>query len=173
MSLFPHGEVGALQTSLNAAAKLNGPTRSVSPSEINMNPQPWTLSAEAVLALPIDDLAMRVLQDANDTHEWNWHNWLIKARNHAYPSRPDVLTVLSEAWTWLINRGLVVWDPRQSAEAAIVVSRQGAEAMTRGLPWLRAVQRLDVELVPILEAKGRPQFLCGLRGGRIHGHEGG
>lgn len=126
-----------------------------------MNPQPWILSAEEVLALPIDDLAMRVLLDAHDTREWNWHNWLIKAKNHAYPSRPDVLTVLSEAWAWLINRGLVVWDPRQSAEAAIVVSRQGAEAMTRGLHWLRAVQRLDVELVPVLETKARPQFLRG------------
>jgi uncharacterized protein (TIGR02391 family) len=126
-----------------------------------MNPQPWTLSADDVLALPIDDLAMRVLQDARDSQEWNWHNWLLKVRQHHYPSRPDVLTALSEAWSWLINRGLVVWNPRQSAEAAIVVSRQGAEALARGLPWLRAVQRLDLQLVDVLEAKARPQFLRG------------
>jgi uncharacterized protein Ymh len=42
-----------------------------------------------------------------------------------------------------------------------VVSRLGHEALKRGLPWLRAVQRLDVQLVPELEAKARPQFLRG------------
>ena len=33
--------------------------------------------------------------------------------------------------------------------------------LRRGIPWIRAVQRLDVEMVPELEAKARPQFLRG------------
>jgi uncharacterized protein (TIGR02391 family) len=73
---------------------------------------------------------------------------------------PAILALI-EAWTWLINRGLVVRDIDQSSAESIVVSRQGHEALERGLPWLRAVQRLDVQLVSELEAKARPQFLRG------------
>jgi len=37
----------------------------------------WNLSADDVVALPIDDLALRVLRDARDTNEWNWRNWVM------------------------------------------------------------------------------------------------
>lgn len=121
----------------------------------------WTIEADDVLALPLDDLALRVLQDARDNREWNWQNWLKSARANAYRQRPDVLQALSEAWAWLLNRGLVVWDSSQSSPGAFVVSRQGHEALRRGLPWVRAVQRLDVQLVTVLEAKARPHFLRG------------
>lgn len=78
-----------------------------------------------------------------------------------YLKRPDAVRALMEAWTWLLNRGLVVRDINQSSVESIVVSRQGHEALERGLPWMRAVQRLDVQLVPELDAKARPQFLRG------------
>jgi len=120
----------------------------------------WTLTADDVVALPIDDLALRVLQDARDSNEWNWHNWMLTAVQN-YPRGRDAVLALSEAWSWLIGRGLVVWDPSQSSDAAIQVSRQGHEALERGLPWLRAVQRLNLQLVVELEAKARPQFLRG------------
>lgn len=120
----------------------------------------WTLSADEVVQLPIDDLALRVLKDARDNKEWNWRNWLISARR-GYHDRPDALRALSEAWAWLLNRGLVVWNVHQSSESAIQVSRQGHEALERGLPWVQAVQRLDIQLVPVLEAKARPHFLRG------------
>lgn len=121
----------------------------------------WTIEADDVLALPLDDLALRVLQDARDNREWNWQNWLKSANANAYKGRSDVLQALSEAWAWLLNRGLVVWDPKQSSPGAFVVSRQGHEALQRGLPWVQAVQRLDVQLVTVLEAKARPHFLRG------------
>ncbi|MEU1036563.1 TIGR02391 family protein [Streptomyces mirabilis] len=120
----------------------------------------WTLEADEVLALPIDDLALRVLKDAHDTSEWNWRNWLLKAKN-GYQGRKDVAQALSEAWTWLINRGLIVWNPDQDAVGAFVISRQGHQALDRGLLWVQAVQRLDIQMVPVLEAKARPQFLRG------------
>ncbi|MEU3627879.1 TIGR02391 family protein [Amycolatopsis coloradensis] len=126
-----------------------------------MNFTAWDLEANEVLALPLDDLGLRVLKDARDNNERNWQNWLNTARQRAYPGRKDVLNVLSEAWAWLLNRGLVVWDPEQSSAGAFVVSRQGHDALERGLPWLRAVQRLDLQLVTELEAKARPQFLRG------------
>lgn len=121
----------------------------------------WTLDAQEVLSLPLDDLALRVLNDAHKADEWNWSNWLINAQQHAYPDMAEVVNALSEAWAWLINRGLVVRNPRQSAAEAFIISRQGHEALDRGLPWLRAVHRLDLQLVPELEAKARPQFLRG------------
>lgn len=121
----------------------------------------WTLEADEVKALPLDDLALRVLKDARDNNEWNWRNWLNSAHQFAYPEDDEALNALSEAWAWLINRGLIVWNPKQSSEGSFFVSRQGHAALERGLPWLRAVQRLDLQLVPELEAKARPQFLRG------------
>jgi uncharacterized protein (TIGR02391 family) len=122
--------------------------------------EPWTLEADEVVALPVDDLALRVLKDARDNNEWNWRNWVLLAEQ-SYVGNPAASLALVEAWTWLINRGLVVREINQSSAEAIRVSRQGHEALDRGLPWLRAVTRLDIELLPILEAKARPQFLRG------------
>lgn len=120
----------------------------------------WTLEADDIVALPIDDLALRVLRDARDTNEWNWRNWVLLAQD-SYGRGSAAIAAMMEAWAWLLNRGLVVRDINQSSVESIVVSRQGHEALERGLPWLRAVQRLDVQLVPELEAKARPQFLRG------------
>lgn len=120
----------------------------------------WDLDASVILALPLDDLALRILKDARDNKEWNWQSWLISARQ-GYAGDRKVLIVLSEGWAWILNRGLIVWNPEQSSTSAFVISRQGHEALEKGLPWLRAVQRLDVQLVSELEAKSRPQFLRG------------
>ncbi|MFG2954326.1 TIGR02391 family protein [Streptomyces sp. NPDC048291] len=121
----------------------------------------WTLTADDVVALPIDDLALRVLRDARQNNEWNYRNWLLSAKQHGYRGRQDAVQALSEAWGWLINRGLVAPDVDQSANEAFFISRQGHEALTRGLPWIRAVQRLDIQMVPVLEGAARPQYLRG------------
>ncbi|MEW2401991.1 TIGR02391 family protein [Streptomyces sp. NPDC046862] len=120
----------------------------------------WTLEADEIMALPVDDLALRVLKDARDNNEWNWQNWLKRART-AYREKPDAVLALTEAWSWLLNRGLVVWNVAQDSAGSFLVSRQGHAALDQGLLWIRAVQRLDIELVPVLEAKARPQFLRG------------
>lgn len=57
----------------------------------------WTIEADDVLALPLDDLALRVLQDARDNREWNWQNWLKSASTNAYRQRSDVL--LGPVWS--------------------------------------------------------------------------
>jgi uncharacterized protein (TIGR02391 family) len=123
--------------------------------------QDFTLEPDDVASLPLDDLAMRVLVDARENGEWNWMNWMKMAAIHGYSGRPDAVGALMEAWTWLRNRGLVVPDVEQGSVTAFVISRQGHEALEKGLPWLRAVQRLDLELVPELEARARPPFLRG------------
>lgn len=117
-------------------------------------------SADEVLALPIDELALLVLRDAKGRSTWNWHNWLLETKRH-YPQQPEVLRAYSEAWNWLFTHDLVAWDPSQSSDASVMVSRRGEHLLATGLPWLRAVERLDVALTPVLEQKARPQFLRG------------
>ncbi|GAB3404724.1 TIGR02391 family protein [Flindersiella endophytica] len=121
----------------------------------------WTLAAEEVIALPLDELALRVLADAHAGGTWNWRNWMISAGQHHYPRNAEAMRALSEAWTWLMTKGLVAWNPTQSSEAAIFVTRRGQEVLEQGLAYLRAVERLDIDLHPVLESKARPQFLRG------------
>ncbi|MFF5085358.1 TIGR02391 family protein [Actinoplanes sp. NPDC000266] len=101
-----------------------------------------------------------MLRDADATNAWNWRSWLIETRSR-YGNRRDALLALSEAWGWLETRGLIALDPDQSADKAFVISRKGRQFLREGLPWLRAVERLDVQLVPALERVARPQFLRG------------
>jgi uncharacterized protein (TIGR02391 family) len=56
---------------------------------------------------------------------------------------------------------IVFWHPTQSSDSSISITRRGQQLLETGLPWLRAVERLDVDLVPALEYKARPQFLRG------------
>ncbi|WP_117215713.1 TIGR02391 family protein [Allorhizocola rhizosphaerae] len=120
----------------------------------------WKLDADEVVALPLDELALLVLRDAHDNEELNWGNWLNDAKR-AYSDRLDALQALGEAWGWLQSHGLISWNPSQSHERAFVVSRKGQQVLQDGMPWLRAVERLDISLVPELERTARPQFLRG------------
>jgi uncharacterized protein (TIGR02391 family) len=119
-----------------------------------------SLTEDQLVALPLDELALVVLRDADRGGAWNWRSWLLEAR-HAGVRRQDAVLTLSEAWNWLDSHGLIVWDPSQDTEKSFAISRKGRQLLKDGLPWLRAVQRLDVELVPALERVARPQFLRG------------
>lgn len=121
----------------------------------------FTLTSDEVLALPLDELALLVLRDADNSREWNWRNWMNSAGHAGYRQMPEALQALAEAWGWLIQHGLVAWDPQQSSDSSFKISRKGRHLLDYGLPWLRATERLDVELVPILEHSARPQFLRG------------
>lgn len=121
----------------------------------------WTLTSQTVTGLPLDELALRVLADADANKTWNWHNWMNSAQQGGYRQDPAALRALSEAWSWLHTKGLVAWDPSQSSAQSIFVTRKGREVLHRGLVYLRATERLDIELHPALEEKARPQYLRG------------
>jgi uncharacterized protein (TIGR02391 family) len=122
----------------------------------------WVLTAEEIVILAVDDLALRILVDVVDNREWNSRNWMVLARQvEEYRSHPDCLQALDEAWAWLYAQGLVVRDSGQSAPEAISVSRRGREVLDRGLPWLRATARLEVQLLPEIERAARAHFLRG------------
>jgi uncharacterized protein (TIGR02391 family) len=118
------------------------------------------LTPEEVVALPLDELALRVLADAKSKETWNWKNWMIEAQN-SFQRDLSALRALSEAWTWLRSKGLVAWNPAQDSDNSVFITRRGHLVLKSGLAFLRATERLDVELHPALENKVRPQFLRG------------
>jgi len=121
----------------------------------------WVLEADEVVALPLDELALQVLQDVVAANETNWQNWMGQARQLAYRERQDAADALAEAWQWLFNHGLVVPGDSHGTGGPLLVTRRGHEFLLQGAAWIRAVQRLDVALVPELEFTARPQFLRG------------
>ncbi|MEV1333154.1 TIGR02391 family protein [Micromonospora costi] len=121
--------------------------------------QSWTLKGDEIRALPLDELALRVLASAQQS--WNWRTWLLEARQEHYPREPEVVQILSEAWGWLQAKCLIAWTFDQSANEAFTITRRGHEFLRQGTRWLRAVERLDIDLVAELEFTARPQFLRG------------
>jgi len=129
-----------------------------------MTYQGWTLEPDEVLAMPIDELGLRILADVQASasdYLPNEHAWLTML-GQSYGGTSAALRACSEAWTWLRSRTLVAYDPTQGYAAGFVfITRRGLEVLVRGAGYLRAVERLDVALHPALEGKARPQFLRG------------
>jgi uncharacterized protein (TIGR02391 family) len=128
----------------------------------------WTLGADEVEAMTVDELGLRILDDviaARDVQAIqrpNEHTWLVMAAQGGYGRQPDALQACSEAWAWLRAKQLIAHDPSQSYGAGwVFVTRRGREVRERGLEYLRAAERLDVDLHPALELKVRSQFLRG------------
>jgi uncharacterized protein (TIGR02391 family) len=135
----------------------------------------WTPEPDEVLALSVDELGLRVLADIafqqsvpgaqqaglEALNERTWLNDL--AMSPAYAGRADAVAACSEAWGWLRSRVLVATDGArgQFGDGWVIITRRGRQILDRGLDYLRAVERLDVDLHPILEEKARPQFLRG------------
>lgn len=110
------------------------------------------------LALPLDELALTILRDVETNDEWNSHNWMLKAQQSDTYSW-DALHAFAEAWQWLYAKGLVARSPSQNSADAIFVTRRGKAALVEGAEPMRAAERLDVDLHPLLERKVRRQFL--------------
>jgi len=122
----------------------------------------WTLTPEEVVALPLDELALRVLKSVRDTNQWHEHNWMNAAYNSLTWSREaEAQHALSEAFGWLRSHVLIARKPGGTEPLAIFVTRRGHATLDKGLAWLRATARLDIDLVPELERAARPQVLRG------------
>lgn len=119
----------------------------------------WTLGDSETLALPINELAIRVLRDFREHSGWNSGNWLLEAK--AQGASKDALRALSEAWAWLESRGLVAWDPAQATPLSRFVTRLGMEALDVGAARMEAGQRLGVALHPRIAQMVERQFLLG------------
>lgn len=123
-----------------------------------------TLSNGEITQLPVDRLALLVLDDALRVSTWNWRNWALGfAQDRPPEGLADAQNAIAEAWGWLMAKTLISTKGRGGSYDFhdFHVTRAGHEALARGIAYVRAVIRLDVELVEPLEQKVRPQFLLG------------
>jgi hypothetical protein len=106
--------------------------------------QDFALSPEEVLGLPLDQLGLAILKDLlvnNETNEVNW----IQAAARSYG--PDAVQALAEGWAWLHQNGLVARGQQTMyAPGLIFVTRLGRQVAVDGLPMVRAIQRLGLDL---------------------------
>jgi len=123
----------------------------------------WTLQRDDTLALPVDQLGLRVLRDYRNGGAWNWQNWMRGSEQSGTANSPEVARALSEAWGWLINHGLVARDPTQfTSSDAVFVTRLGDRTLEPdGLRRLRALERIGVDLHPLLADRVQQQYLLG------------
>lgn len=119
----------------------------------------WNRDRAETTKLPIDALALLVLQDYDGG--WNWQNWMRESEQYGTASDPEISQALSEAWGWLMTRGLVVRDPSQNSADAYQVSRLGRETLRYGVARLAAAERLGVALHPRIAQRIEQQFLLG------------
>ena len=121
-----------------------------------------SLSADEVVQMPLDALALRILRDVDETDEWNSYNWMnAQQQSPEFSRRADALRAFEEAWAWLRAKALVAHNPSQSHEAAIFVTRRGRQVLQDGLALARAEERLDVDPHPQIAQTVRSQFLLG------------
>lgn len=111
------------------------------------------------MELPVDELALLVLEDLKD--QWNTRNYLLLLAANANGPTSRPARAVQEAVAWLHNRGLIAPDLAQSAEHAILVTRAGQDALNHGLDRVRAAHELNECLHPLIEQRARPQFLVG------------
>lgn len=122
---------------------------------------PWNRSRDDTIELPINALAILVLQDYVDGNGWNWQSWMRESEQYGTAQDSEISLALSEAWSWLMTHGLVVRDPSQSSSDAYAISRLGRETLKYGVARLAAGERLGVALHPRLAQRIQQQFLLG------------
>lgn len=127
-----------------------------------MNDMTWTRNKQETLGLPIDALALLILQDYKSGHGWNWQNWMRGAEQQGTARDPDINAALAEGWGWLMTHGLVVRDPSQHSADAYRATRLGEQTLRYGLAGLAAAERLGVTtLHPRIGQRVEQQFLLG------------
>jgi uncharacterized protein (TIGR02391 family) len=125
----------------------------------------FDLTDEEILAHPVDQLALRVLEDyANNPATNGSGNTWMRMIVQISPKRSDeAVEALSEAWLWLQNQGLVAQrvEKATTTAGAVFVTRRGRRVLAEGLAGARAEARLNIDLHPLIEAKARSPYLQG------------
>ena len=120
------------------------------------------LTPEAALELPVDELALHVLEDISRSNEWNSYNYCLRyTTDEAYRGNGESVRAIAEAVQWLLAHGMLATKPGDSNSQSIFVTRRGCKAISEGIETIRAVNRLQDNLHPVIEAKARRQFLLG------------
>jgi len=123
-----------------------------------------TISPEDALQLSVDELAMLVLADFATSHELNEYNYGNSLRQDVafgYAGNRDARRAVSEAVAWLHAHGMIAHTMENHSGTVIFVTRWGHEALTRSLAEIRATDRVQDNLHPLLAERVRRQFLLG------------
>ena len=122
---------------------------------------------DEAVELPVDDLALRLLRlvdDGGQTYLLSRHEatWVGSWENHPGGEGAAFLHAIAEAWDWLASRLLVAQRPGDKGEFAFITRRgERVLAAKDGPALLRAEERIDVDLHPIIATRVRRQFLLG------------
>jgi uncharacterized protein (TIGR02391 family) len=122
------------------------------------------ISPDEALELPVDELAMLVLQDlatAHEVNEYNYGNNLKQDTAYGYGAAREARKAVYEALGWLHAGGLIARKAEDANSYVIFVTRQGRRALEMSLPQVRAVDRLRDNLHPLIGQRVRRQFLLG------------
>ncbi|XVV02507.1 TIGR02391 family protein [Actinosynnema sp. CA-248983] len=125
------------------------------------------LAPADALALPVDELAMTVLADwahlgLNMQNEGNYlRSYYHDQHGTGYGNNAAAQRVIAEATGWLRAHGMIARDLNKGSDSAIFVTRWGHEALTKKISEIRAINRLQANLHPLIEQKARRQFLLG------------
>jgi len=118
------------------------------------------LTPETILDLPLESLALAVLQNYAEAKSWNRNNWMLGVQRNI--GKGPHLHALAEAWSWLESKALVAPDPEKSSSGARIITRTGNRALASGsLGEIQAAERIGLDLHPRLKGKVRPVFLLG------------
>jgi len=122
-----------------------------------------TITAQVAIDLPVDELALHVLEDMVRSNEWNSYNYCLSyTRDENYRTNGgQAMRAISEAVQWLWSHGMLANKPGDSNPQAMFVTRRGHEAVAQDIATVRSVNRLQENLHPLIEAKARRQFLIG------------
>jgi uncharacterized protein (TIGR02391 family) len=123
-----------------------------------------TIPPEDALQLPVDELAMLVLADLVASNEWNEFNYGNRHRQDVksgYSGNAPARNAISEAMGWLRSHGMIARKSEDNNPDSIFVTRWGHEALTKSLAEIRAVDRIQDNLHPLIEQRVRRQFLLG------------
>src|SRR4051794_23449548 len=121
---------------------------------------PWALDSETTEALPVDALALLVLDNYRQADGWNYCNWLVEQQQYS-GLRKEALDACAEAWQWLLGHALVAPTPGQSSPHAVFITRAGYAALEEGTERVRAAERLGLDLHPSIRQSVERQFILG------------
>lgn len=125
-----------------------------------MNEGDLGLTPETILDLPLESLALAILQNYSVAKSWNQHNWMLGAQK--FLGRGPHINALAEAWSWLESKALVAPHPDRSSSGARIITRAGSRALASGsLEEIKASERIGLDPHPRLQGKIRPVFLLG------------
>ncbi|MEU3432406.1 TIGR02391 family protein [Streptomyces sp. NPDC006863] len=122
---------------------------------------------DQIRELPTPELAMALLRSFGAGSTINANN-MLRGAEQAFESNGErdtnaLLSRLSDAWAWLVSRGLIGPHPKQTDSSWKRVTSLGREMAEdpNGQAKLWAADRLAGTLAPALEEKVRPIFNLG------------